>query len=79
MVQQYNVNVERQLPGNVVLTAGFAGAQGTHILVTGNSLTTSSPSACGTVQNYTLGCNFNGSPYSSPYIAPNFNQIFLFG
>ena len=27
MVQQYNVNVERQLVGNLVLTAGFAGAQ----------------------------------------------------
>jgi Carboxypeptidase regulatory-like domain len=79
MVQQYNVNIERQLPANIVLTAGFAGAQGTHILVTGNSLATSGPGACGTVKNYTLGCNFNGSPYSSPYIAPNFNQIFLFG
>jgi hypothetical protein len=79
MVQQYNVNIERQLPANIVLTAGFAGAQGTHILVQGNNLTTSSPTACGTVQNYTLGCNFNGSPYSSPYIAPNFNSIILIG
>ncbi len=79
MVQQYNVNVERQLIGNVVLTAGYAGSQGTHILIVGNSLTPSSPTACGTVQNYTLGCNFNGSPYTSPYIAPNFNQILLYG
>jgi Carboxypeptidase regulatory-like domain len=79
MVQQYNVNVERQLIGNIVLTAGYAGSQGTHILVVGNSLTPSSPTACGTVQNYTLGCNFNGSPYISPYIAPNFNQINLYG
>jgi hypothetical protein len=79
MVQQYNVNVERQLPGNIVLTAGYAGSQGTHILIVGNSLTPSSPTACGTVQNYTLGCNFNGSPYESPYIAPNFNQILLYG
>jgi len=79
VVQQYNVNVERQLVGNLVLTAGFAGSQGTHILVTGNNLTTSSPTACGTVQNYTLGCNFNGSAYTSPYIAPNFNAIFLYG
>ena len=79
IVQQYNVNVEHQLFGNLVLTAGFAGAQGTHILVTGNSLTTNSPSACGKVQNYTLGCNANGSPHESPYIAPNFNQIYLFG
>ena len=79
MVQQYNVNVERQLVGNLVLTAGFAGSQGTHILVTGNNLTSGSPSGCGTIQNYTLGCNANGSPYESPYIAPNFNNIFLFG
>ena len=33
MVQQYNLNVERQLPGNVVLTAGYAGTTSTHILV----------------------------------------------
>ncbi len=79
MVQQYNVNVERQLPGNIVLTAGYAGSHGSHILIVGNSLTPSSPNACGTVQNYTLGCNFNGSPYTSPYIAPNFNQILLYG
>jgi hypothetical protein len=73
------VNVEHQLPGNLVLTAGYAGSHGSHILVTGNNLTTGSPSACGTVQNYTLGCNFNGSPYTSPYIAPNFNSIILYG
>ena len=79
MAQQYNVNVERQLIGNLVLTAGFAGAQGTHILVTGNNLTSGSPSACGTVQGYTRGCNFDGTAYSSPYVAPNFNNIFLFG
>jgi hypothetical protein len=78
-VYQYNVNVEREIFGNMVLTAGYAGSQGTHILVVGNNLTTSSPSACGTVENYTLGCNSNGSPYVSPYIAPNFNDIFLFG
>ena len=76
---QYNVNVERELVGNLVLTAGYAGSRGSHILVTGNNLTTGSPSACGTVQNYTRGCNFDGSPYSSPYVAPNFNNIFLFG
>src|SRR3984885_7085518 len=79
MVQQWNVNVEHQLPGNIVLTAGYAGSEGSHILVTGNNLTTGSPTACGTVQGYTLGCNFNGSPYSSPYVAPNFNDIFLYG
>jgi hypothetical protein len=78
-VMQYNVNIEHQLPGNVVLTAGYAGSEGSHILVTGNNLTTGSPTACGTVQGYTLGCNFNGSAYTSPYVAPNFNDIFLYG
>ncbi|MGC2399316.1 MAG: carboxypeptidase-like regulatory domain-containing protein [Acidobacteriaceae bacterium] len=78
-VYQYNVNIERQIWGNVVLTAGYAGSEGTHILVIGNNLTTGSPTACGTVQNYTLGCNANGSPYSSPYVVPDFNNIFLFG
>ena len=29
-VQQFNVNVERQLPANVVLTAGYAGSRGRH-------------------------------------------------
>ena len=78
-VWQYNLNIERQLVGNLVLTAGYAGSQGTHILVTGNNLTTGSPTACGTVSGYTLGCNADGSAYTSPYIAPNFNDIFLFG
>ncbi len=32
-VQQFNINVERQLPGNIVLTAGYAGSRSAHILV----------------------------------------------
>ena len=43
----------------------------------GNSLNASSPTACGTVSGYTLGCNSNGSPYMSPY--GTFDSIFLFG
>ena len=31
------MNVEHQLPGNLVLTAGYAGSHGSHILVTGNN------------------------------------------
>ena len=42
-VQQFNANVERQLPGNVVLTAGYAGARGHHILVSGNDINTDGP------------------------------------
>jgi len=75
MVQQFNVNVERQLPGNIVLTAGYAGSRGRHILVAGNNLNTNSPlsgngigpTACGTVSGYTLGCEANGDPYVSPF------------
>jgi hypothetical protein len=45
-VQQFNVNVERQLPGNIVLTAGYAGSRSTHILVDGLNLNVSNPEAC---------------------------------
>jgi hypothetical protein len=76
-VQQYNANVERQLFGSVVLTAGYAGSHGSHILVAGNDLNTDSPTACGTVSGYTLGCEAGGAPYVAPYNI--FNAISLFG
>ncbi len=66
-VQQYNVNVERQLLGNLVLTAGYAGSRGSHILVYGNDLNISGPSGCGTISGYTLGCLPGGAPYSAGY------------
>ncbi len=78
-VHQYNANVERQLPGNVLLTAGYAGSTGGHILVIGNNLNTSSPSGCGTISGYTLGCLPSGAPYIYPYNPPNFNAILLMG
>jgi hypothetical protein len=78
-VHQYNVNVERQLPGNVLLTAGYAGSTGGHLLVIGNDLNTSSPSACGSVSGYTLGCLPGGAPYIYPYNPPNYNAILLYG
>src|SRR5579859_1905086 len=77
MVQQFNANVERQLPGNVLLTMGYAGSRGRHILVSGNDLNTSSPSACVAGGSYTLGCNSDGSPFIPPYGI--FNTILLFG
>ncbi len=76
-VQQYNVNIERQLIGNLVLTAGYAGSRGSHILVAGNNLNTASPSACGTVASYTIGCLPDGAPYLPPY--GTFDTISLFG
>ncbi len=80
-VHQYNVNVERQLPGNVLLTAGYAGSVGGHLLEYGNDLNTQSPSACGTVSGYTLGCLPSGQPYVPAYESntPVDNAIFLMG
>jgi hypothetical protein len=78
-VVQYNANIERQLPGNIVLTAGYAGSRGNHILVAGNAIDTNGPSGCGTISGYTLGCAAGGAPYISPYTPPNFNAILEFG
>jgi Carboxypeptidase regulatory-like domain len=65
MIQQYNLNVEHQLPGNVVLTVGYAGSKSTHILVSQVNENISSPTACGTVSGYTLGCG--PLPYNFPF------------
>jgi hypothetical protein len=64
MVQQFNLNIERQIPGNVVLTVGYAGSRSTHILIDGLNLNISSPAACGVMAGYTLGC---GGPAVAPY------------
>ena len=73
-VQQFNVNVERQLPGQIVLTAGYAGSRGSHILNYGNNINVSSPGACAggpyAVPGYTLGCGPGGAYLGLAY--PNF-------
>ncbi|HUL33882.1 MAG TPA: carboxypeptidase-like regulatory domain-containing protein [Candidatus Eisenbacteria bacterium] len=74
-MQQFNLNVERQLPGNVVLTVGYAGSRATHILNFGNNINLGSPSACGTVPGYTLGCGPGGAPFDAPYLQP-YNVIY---
>ncbi|MBV9342005.1 MAG: carboxypeptidase regulatory-like domain-containing protein, partial [Acidobacteria bacterium] len=61
-VQQMNINLEHQLPGGIVLTAGYAGSRSSHILVDGLNLNVTSPSACGTVPGYTLGCGYKPTP-----------------
>jgi hypothetical protein len=66
-IQQFNINVERQLPGEVVLTAGYAGSRSSHILVDGNNINVGSPGACGSVSGYTLGCGPGGSAFDVPY------------
>jgi len=84
-VHQYNANVERQLPGNLLLTAGYAGSTGGHILVIGNALNVNSPSACGNVSGYTIGCLPGGAPYAYTNTFnfynndQNFNTVLLYG
>jgi len=68
MVQQFNVNVEHELPGQIVLTVGYVGSRTSHILVDGNNINITSPSACGTA-GYTLGCESNGTKFISPFLA----------
>ncbi len=63
IVQQFNLNIEHQLPGNLVLTVGYAGARSAHILVSQVNENIGSPLACpGTgfsMPGYTLGCGRN--------------------
>jgi hypothetical protein len=74
-VQQFNVNVEHQLPGNVVLTVGYAGSRSSHLLIDGNNINVGSPSACGTVAGYTLGCGPGGAAFGVPYTQFPFSTI----
>lgn len=72
LIQQVNLNVERQLPGNIVLTAGYAGSRSSRILRSQQNENISSPSACpgngaSTVPGYTLGCGFPTYPYAFPF------------
>ncbi len=74
-IQQFNVNVEHELPGQVVVTVGYAGSRSSHILEFGNNINVGSPSACGTVSGYTLGCGPNGAAFGVPYPAFAFTEI----
>jgi hypothetical protein len=71
-VQQFNVNVEHQLPGQIVLTVGYAGSRGSHILIDGNNLNVATPAACGTVSGYTIGCGPGGTFKQAPYFGTPF-------
>jgi hypothetical protein len=62
-VQQFNFNIERELPGSFVATVGYAGSRSHHILVDGSNLNVASPTACGTVPGYTLGCGQPAQPF----------------
>jgi hypothetical protein len=78
MVQQFNLNVEQQLPGNVVLTAGYAGSRSAHILVSQVNENIGSPLACPgtgfTVPGYTLGCGRSLIIPDNPFQLVNSNN-----
>jgi hypothetical protein len=65
IIQQFNFNVERQMPGNVVLTMGYAGTRSAHILTSQLNENLNSPSACVPGGTYTLGCGFGFFPYAT--------------
>ena len=72
IVQQFNVNIEHQIPGDIVLTVGYAGSRSAHILIDGNNLNVQTPNACGSVTGYTLGCGSGGTFVQAPYFGTPF-------
>jgi hypothetical protein len=76
MVQQYNGTVEREIPGQVLITAAYVGSHGSHILIDGNNINVTTPNACGgVVPGYTLGCGPGGAALPIPYPAFEFSTI----
>jgi hypothetical protein len=76
MVQQYNATVEHEIPGQVLITAAYVGSQSNHILIDGNNLNVTTPSACGgVVPGYTLGCGPDGASLPIRYPAFPFSTI----
>jgi len=79
IIQQFNLNVEHQLPGNVVLTVGYGGSRSAHVLVSQLNENLSSPSACDPtsltyVSGYTVGCGFPSFPYAAPFQSVDTNN-----
>lgn len=75
IVQQYNLNIEHQLPENIVLTIGYAGTRSTHILVSQVNENLTSPSACGSTPGYTLGCGITSLPFAQGNVINSNNSI----
>ncbi|MGA3203638.1 MAG: carboxypeptidase-like regulatory domain-containing protein [Bryobacteraceae bacterium] len=73
-IQQFNINVEHELPGQILLTAGYAGSRDSHLLIDGNNLNVSSPTACGS-SGYTLGCGPGGAAFGVPYPAFAYSTV----
>ena len=64
-VQQFNLNIERQMPGNI-MTVGYAGSRSHHILVSQENENINDPNACpdgfSPVAGYTVGCGYGYFP-----------------
>jgi hypothetical protein len=63
------------LPGEIVVTVGYAGSRSSHILVNGDNLNVGSPSACGKVSGYTLGCGPGGEAFGVPFTQFPFSTV----
>jgi carboxypeptidase family protein len=78
VIQQFNLNIERQLPGNIVLTAGYAGSRSAHILVSQANENLNQPSACpgelNATPGYTLGCGLGDFPYAAAFQSVDSNN-----
>jgi hypothetical protein len=74
-IQQFNFNIEQEVPGHILVTAGYAGSRSSHILESGNNINVGSPTACGMVSGYTLGCGPGGAAFGIPYPAFPFSTI----
>ncbi|MGH9455235.1 MAG: hypothetical protein ACRD2O_14840, partial [Terriglobia bacterium] len=46
-IQQFNLNVQRQLPGDILFTVGYAGSRSTHLLTSGFNLNSPTPQGRG--------------------------------
>jgi len=79
-IQQFNANVERQLPGQIVLTVGYAGSRSQDILNYGNNINVQAPTACAggphAVPGYTLGCGPGGAYFPLRYPGFPFSNIY---
>ena len=74
MIQQFHLDIERQIPGSVVLTAAYAGSRSAHVLVSQVNENLNEPGACGVVTGYTLGCGFTSFPYANPFQSVDSNN-----
>ena len=78
VIQQFNLNVEHQMPGNVVLTVGYGGSRSAHILIGQVNENLNNPSACPGGANftpgYTLGCGFGNFPYAGVFQSVDINN-----